>query len=102
MLLSLADVKKVGILARLELSDADLATMAVQLNNILGYVDQLSTVNTDGIEPMAHPLPLANVFRDDLPTASLTADAALSNAPTRLADFFGVPAVFDSDEPISH
>jgi aspartyl-tRNA(Asn)/glutamyl-tRNA(Gln) amidotransferase subunit C len=102
MSLSLADVKKVATLARLEMNDADLAKMADQLNNILGYVEQLNSVNTDGVEPLAHPLPLANVFREDVPVPSLPVDAALQNAPTRLADFFGVPAVFDSDEPVSH
>ena len=102
MALSLAEVKKVAALARLELPEADLARMAEQLNAILQYVDQLSAVNTDGIEPMAHPLPIQNVFRDDEPIPSLPVDAALQNAPNRLADFFGVPAVFDSDEPISH
>jgi len=102
MSLSLADVKKVANLARLELADADLAAMADQLNAILKYVDQLSEVNTDGLEPLAHPLPVANVFREDVPVPSLPVDAALQNAPTRLADFFGVPAVFDTDEPVSH
>ena len=97
MSLSLADVKKVAILARLELSPGDLALMADQLNKILGYVDQLNEVDTEGLEPLAHPLPLSNVFRDDIPTPSLPVDAALQNAPNRLADFFGVPAVFDTD-----
>ena len=102
MSLTVDQVKKVAALARLELSDADLAKMADQLNAILGYVDQLSSVNTDGVEPMAHPLPVQNVFREDVPVPSLPVDAALQNAPTRLADFFGVPAVFDTDEPVSH
>jgi len=97
MSLSLADVKKVAILARLELSPGDLARMADQLNKILGYVDQLNEVDTEGLEPLAHPLPLSNVFRDDIPTPSLPVDAALQNAPNRLADFFGVPAVFDTE-----
>ncbi len=97
MSLSLADVKKVAILARLELSPGDLALMADQLNKILGYVDQLNEVDTEGLEPLAHPLPLSNVFRDDIPTPSLPVDAALQNAPNRLADFFGVPAVFDTE-----
>ncbi len=97
MSLSLADVKKVATLARLELSPGDLAQMADQLNKILGYVDQLDEVDTEGLEPLAHPLPLSNVFRDDTPTPSLPVDAALQNAPNRLADFFGVPAVFDTD-----
>ena len=97
MSLSLADVKKVATLARLELSAGDLAEMADQLNRILVYVDQLSEVDTEGLEPLAHPLPLSNVFRDDVPTPSLPVAAALQNAPNRLADFFGVPAVFDTD-----
>ena len=102
MSLSLDEVRKVAKLARLEMSDADLATMQKQLSAILEYVDQLQALNTDGVEPMAHPLPLQNVFRDDVPAPSLPVDAALQNAPTRLADFFGVPAVFDADEPVSH
>ena len=102
MSLTIDQVKKVATLARLELSDADLAKMADQLNNILKYVDQLAEVDTDGVEPMAHPLPVQNVFREDVPTPSLAVDAALQNAPNRLADFFGVPAVFDTDEPVSH
>ena len=97
MSLSLSDVKKVAKLARLELGEEDLARMAEQLNKILGYVDQLNEVDTEGLEPLAHPLPLANVFRDDVPTGSLPVDAALQNSPHRLADFFGVPAVFDTD-----
>jgi len=102
MSLSVTEVKKVAKLARLELSDADLTAMADQLNAILKYVDQLAEVDTDGLEPLAHPLPVANVFREDVPVPSLPVDAALQNAPTRLADFFGVPAVFDTDEPVSH
>jgi aspartyl-tRNA(Asn)/glutamyl-tRNA(Gln) amidotransferase subunit C len=102
MSLTVEQVKKVAALARLELPAADLAKMADQLNAILGYVDQLAGVNTDGVEPMAHPLPVQNVFREDVPVPSLPVDAALQNAPSRLADFFGVPAVFDTDEPVSH
>ena len=97
MSLSLQDVKKVATLARLELSPGDLSQMADQLNRILDYVDQLNEVDTEGLEPLAHPLPLSNVFREDVPTPSLPVDAALQNAPNRLADFFGVPAVFDTD-----
>ncbi len=102
MSLTLTEVKKVASLARLELSEADLVQMVDQLNRILSYVDQLASVNTDGIEPLAHPLPVHNVFRDDVPAPSLSVDAALQNAPNRLGEFFGVPAVFDTDEPVSH
>src|SRR5918992_4780141 len=102
MSLSIDQVRKVAKLARLELTDADLSVMAGQLNAILDYVDQLQQVNTDGVEPLAHPLPVQNVFRDDEPAPSLPVDEALANAPARLGDYFGVPAVFDTDEPASH
>jgi len=95
MSLSLDQVRKVAKLARLEVGEADLARTAEQLNAILTYVDQLQQVNTDGVEPLAHPLPVQNVFRADEPAPSLTPDEALRNAPVRHGDYFGVPAVFD-------
>ena len=88
-------VRKVARLARLDLPDADLAVFARQLTAILGYMDQLKELNTDGVEPLAHPLPVQNVFRPDEPAPSLTPDEALKNAPVRHGDYFGVPAVFD-------
>ena len=99
MSLTLEEVAKVAKLARLELSADDLARMQTQLSAILDYVAQLNELNTDGVEPLAHPLPIENVFRPDEPTPSLSPDAALQNAPNRVGDYFGVPAVFDFDEP---
>jgi aspartyl-tRNA(Asn)/glutamyl-tRNA(Gln) amidotransferase subunit C len=101
MSLSLDQVRKVARLARLELSEPDLARMQQQLSAILDYIDQLNQLDTDGVEPLAHPLPVRNVFRPDDDTPSLSPDAALQNAPQRVGDYFGVPAVF-SDEPVSH
>ena len=100
MALTPEQVRWVAHLARLELDDAALAKMARQLSDILAYVDQLRQVNTDGVEPLAHPLPVHNVFRDDEPGPSLPADEALANAPDRRTDakgdtFYGVPAVLD-------
>jgi aspartyl-tRNA(Asn)/glutamyl-tRNA(Gln) amidotransferase subunit C len=94
--MDIKDVHKVARLARLELNDADIAVMARQLSAIIEYVDLLKQVDTDGVEPLAHPLPLQNVFRDDEPTPSLPVDEALRNAPNRIGDFFGVPAVLDA------
>ena len=88
-------VRKVARLARLEMSETDLAVMARQLTAILGYVDQLKQLDTEGIEPLAHPIPVQNVFRSDVPVHSLSTDEVLKNAPNRNGDFFGVPAVFD-------
>lgn len=95
MSLSIDEVRWVAKLARLELSDAELETMTRQLGAIVTYVDQLQKVNTDGVEPLAHALPIHNVFRDDEPRPSLPVDAALANAPDRRGDFYGVPAVLD-------
>jgi aspartyl-tRNA(Asn)/glutamyl-tRNA(Gln) amidotransferase subunit C len=95
MSISADDVRWVARLARLDLSDSDLPRMTEQLSAILTYVDQLKQVPTDGVDPMAHPLPVHNVFRPDEPVPSLPVDAALANAPDRRGDFFGVPAVLE-------
>ena len=95
MPLTPADVRWVAHLARLELSDAELETMARHLSTILDYVDQLQQINTDHVEPLAHPLMIHNVFREDEPAPSLPVEAALANAPKREGDFYSVPAVLD-------
>ena len=94
----LEDVRKVAKLARLELGDDELATMARQLSAILDYVDQLKQLDTEGVEPLAHPLPLQNVFRPDELHDSLPVDEALRNAPARSGDYFSVPAVLEAGE----
>jgi aspartyl-tRNA(Asn)/glutamyl-tRNA(Gln) amidotransferase subunit C len=88
-------VRWVAHLARLKLTDAELETMTRQLSAILDYVGQLQELNTDNVEPLAHPLPVHNVFRKDEPGASLPVDTALQNAPDRRGDFYGVPAVLE-------
>ncbi len=95
MSLTPEDVRWVAHLARLSLSDAELAMMTRQLSAILDYVQQLQQVPTDGVEPLAHPLPVQNVFRADEPAPSLSVDEALSNAPDRRGDFYGVPPVLE-------
>jgi aspartyl-tRNA(Asn)/glutamyl-tRNA(Gln) amidotransferase subunit C len=93
--LSAEQVRWVAHLARLELTPAELETMTAQLGRILGYVAQLRAVDTKGVEPLAHALETTNVFRPDEPGVSLPADEALANAPRRVQNFFGVPAVLD-------
>jgi aspartyl-tRNA(Asn)/glutamyl-tRNA(Gln) amidotransferase subunit C len=95
MSLTPEDVRWVAHLARLELTDAELETMTRQLSAIVDYVAQLQGVNTDGIEPLAHALPVENVFRADEPRPSLPVAEALANAPDRRGDFYRVPAVLD-------
>ena len=95
MSLTADQVRWVAHLARLELSAAELERMTQQLSAIVDYVAQLQQVPTAGVEPLAHPLPIHNVFRADLPAPSLPVDAALTNAPDRRGNFYGVPAVLD-------
>lgn len=95
MSLTAQEVDKVAHLARLTLTEAELATMTPQLSAIVDFVNQLQQVNTDGVEPLAHALDFHNVFRDDEPVASLLVNEALANAPDRRDDFYGVPAVLD-------
>ncbi len=102
MSLTLDEVRKVARLGRLELSEDDLVRMQTELSAILDYIALLNELDTEGIEPLAHPLPIQNVFRPDEPIPSLPVDAALQNAPRRVGEYFAVPAVFDTDEPVSH
>jgi aspartyl-tRNA(Asn)/glutamyl-tRNA(Gln) amidotransferase subunit C len=95
MSLQADQVSWVAHLARLDLSDAELAILTPQLSAIIDYVNQLQEVNTEGVEPLAHPLPIHNVFRDDEPSPSLPVDEALANAPDRRDNFYGAPAVLE-------
>jgi aspartyl-tRNA(Asn)/glutamyl-tRNA(Gln) amidotransferase subunit C len=94
--LDIEQVMKVAKLARLKISQADAARYATQLTDILGYVAQLKSVDVAGVEPMAHPLPLKNVLREDVVTPSLPVDVVLANAPAKDGPFFAVPKVLDT------
>ena len=93
MPISRDEVEKVSLLARLLLSDEELDRMTSQLGEILGYVDLLSELDTERVEPMAHALDVANVFRDDAVRPSLARESALANAPHRDRECYLVPAV---------
>jgi aspartyl-tRNA(Asn)/glutamyl-tRNA(Gln) amidotransferase subunit C len=92
-MLTRADVEKVALLARLQLSDAELDAMTGQLAQIIGYVDLLGEVNTEGVEPMAHAVEVTNVFAEDRVEPSLPREAALANAPRHNDRGYLVPAV---------
>ena len=93
MSLSRVDVEKVSLLGRLALSEGELDTMTTQLARVVGYVEQLNEVKTDGVQPMAHAMEMQNVFREDALVASLPREAALANAPKRDSECYRVPAV---------
>ena len=95
MALSREEVEKVALLGRLRLSEAELEKFTTQLNQIVGYVEQLQALDTEEVEPMAHPLPVQNVFREDQVRESIGADAALAVAPKRDERFYLVPPVLE-------
>jgi aspartyl-tRNA(Asn)/glutamyl-tRNA(Gln) amidotransferase subunit C len=93
MALSRAEVEKVSLLGRLDLSDQELDTMTSQLGRILEYMDLLNDVDTENVEPMAHALDVSDVFREDRARTSLRRNEALANAPHRDEECYLVPAV---------
>ena len=93
MSISREDVIKVSLLGRLQLTESELATMTDQLGQIVSYVNQLSEVDTEGAEPMAHAIELTSVFARDAVRPSLPSSEALSNAPHHNDQGYLVPAV---------
>jgi len=93
MSLSRQEVEKVSLLARLRLSEEELDLMTSQLGQIVEYVEQLSELDTEDVEPMAHAVAMQNVFADDEVAPSLARDQALANAPKRDDECYRVPAV---------
>jgi aspartyl-tRNA(Asn)/glutamyl-tRNA(Gln) amidotransferase subunit C len=95
MKITRAEVEHVARLARLELSDKEQETFTGQMDAILAYVEKLNELDTDGIMPTAHAVPMENAFRDDIPTPPIGIDSALANAPDRVESFFRVPRVIE-------
>jgi aspartyl-tRNA(Asn)/glutamyl-tRNA(Gln) amidotransferase subunit C len=93
--ITLAEVEHVARLARLALGPDEKDRMRSQLDVILGYVEQLRRVDTAGVEPTAHVLPLVNVMRDDEVRPSYPADAMLANAPDVQDGQFRVPRILE-------
>ncbi|WP_425398872.1 Asp-tRNA(Asn)/Glu-tRNA(Gln) amidotransferase subunit GatC [Aeoliella sp.] len=93
MSLTADDVEKVALLARLMLSPDELESMTAEMQQIVGYVDQLAEVDTTGVEPMAHAVELRNVTKDDNVAPSLPRAEALANAPKHNDEGYLVPAV---------
>ncbi len=86
-------VLHVAKLARLKLSEEEEKTYARQLDEILSYVDKMSELDTKGVEPTAHVIPLETPFREDRVIPSLDPEDSLSNAPDRSGNFFKVPKI---------
>jgi len=88
-------VEHVAKLARLALSQEEIATFTGQMDGILAYVEKLNELDTSGIIPTSHAVPVENAFREDEVRPSIGTDNALANAPDRVEDFFSVPKVIE-------
>jgi aspartyl-tRNA(Asn)/glutamyl-tRNA(Gln) amidotransferase subunit C len=90
-----ATVKKVASLARIAISDADAERLAPELNNILGWIEQLGEVDTSAVQPMTAVIPNTLRLRDDVVNDGDMRDAVLANAPAGEHGFFTVPKVIE-------
>ncbi|MGH8015202.1 MAG: Asp-tRNA(Asn)/Glu-tRNA(Gln) amidotransferase subunit GatC [Candidatus Zixiibacteriota bacterium] len=93
MPLTKEQVEHIAVLARLNLSPKEIEKFTQELAVILEYVDQLKSVNTDGVEPQDQFITAENVFRSDKVRPSLSREEALANAPDKDDEFFRVPKV---------
>lgn len=96
--LSAEDVRAIADLARLELSDADVALYQRQLSDILDYFQKLQELDTSHIDPTSSVLPLSNVMRADEAGPALPLDEVVANAPDSDGEQFRVRAVLDGGE----
>jgi aspartyl-tRNA(Asn)/glutamyl-tRNA(Gln) amidotransferase subunit C len=92
------EVAHLASLARIDLDDAELDHLAPQLSVILESVASISGVAGDDVPPTSHPVPLTNVFREDVVVPSLTAEQALSGAPASEQQRFAVPRILGDEQ----
>ena len=90
-------VRKVARLSRLSLDDEAIHVYAEQLSSVLEHIARLNSLDVDGVEPMAHPLPLNNRLADDEPTEGMSAESLLAIAPAVEAGFIAVPKVLGEE-----
>jgi aspartyl-tRNA(Asn)/glutamyl-tRNA(Gln) amidotransferase subunit C len=89
------DVRYVANLARIELSDEEVRTFQAQLEQIVGYVEQIGALDVDGIEPTSHAHPVMNVFRKDELKVGLEREDVMANAPEQVDNQFKVPKILE-------
>ncbi|GAA5154174.1 Asp-tRNA(Asn)/Glu-tRNA(Gln) amidotransferase subunit GatC [Nocardioides marinquilinus] len=96
--ISREEVAHLATLARIDLDDAELDHLAPQLSVILDSVASIAGVAGDDVPPTSHPLPLTNVFRDDVVVPGLSAEQALSGAPEQDQQRFSVPRILGDEQ----
>jgi aspartyl-tRNA(Asn)/glutamyl-tRNA(Gln) amidotransferase subunit C len=93
--ITMRDVEHVARLSRLALTDQEKERMRRELDGILSYIDKLRALDTAGVPPTSHAVPMTNVMREDEPRPSLPQDEMLANAPERSGEFFRVPKIIE-------
>ena len=93
--ITIAEVEHVARLARLDLAPDEKERMRSQLDVILAYIDKLRRLDTEGVEPTFHAIPIVNVMREDEVRPSFPAAGMLANAPERAGDLFRVPKIIE-------
>jgi aspartyl-tRNA(Asn)/glutamyl-tRNA(Gln) amidotransferase subunit C len=93
-----AEVHRVAKLARLSLSDEEAERMTSDLDHILEYVETLRELDTRGIEPTAHAIPLATPMREDRAEPAIAPEFAVANAPESIDSAFVVPKVIEGED----
>ena len=88
-------VRHIARLARIAMSDEELEKLVPELNNILGWVEQLGEVNTDGVEPLTAVIDLKQRLRDDVVNDGNIRDEIMANAPEAQHGFYAVPKVIE-------
>ena len=89
------DIKKVARLSRLDLSEEEKVTFGNQLEQILTYMEQLNRLDTSGVEPTSHAIPIQNVFREDGVKSSFMQEEVLAIAPDEEDGHFKVPRIIE-------
>jgi len=91
-------VRHLGVLARIQLSDEEVTSLTGELDAIVASIAQVSEVATSDVPATSHPIPLENVFREDIPGDMLTTDEALRNAPDSDGTRFRVTAILGEEQ----
>jgi aspartyl-tRNA(Asn)/glutamyl-tRNA(Gln) amidotransferase subunit C len=100
MAITESDVRHVAMLARLALTDEQVATLTAELGAVLGHIDTLQRLDLAGVEPTAHPLSITNSTRADVVRECLPRELALKNAPATDGTAFLIPTITGAEEEL--
>lgn len=92
-MIDLEEIKKIALLARLEVTAEKASEHAIQLQKVLGHFEQIAEVNTEGIEPLITPTEIETFWREDEVVQELTPNEIVANAPDKIGHLFRVPPV---------